>query len=111
MIKLDILRYLPLLVIAFIAIWMLVKKWDFITSVLSDNGQGSATRTSGFVLIMVVAFNELYTTIKTQKFDYQHLVVILVSIGVLFGFIKVVDMVSIWKGGKPTTDKDNTTTV
>ena len=102
--KIEILRYLPLLIIAFVAIWLMVRKWDFITSVLSDNGQGSATRTSGFILVMVVAFNELYTTIKTQKFDYQHLVAILISIGVLFGFIKIVDVIAIWKGNKSNTD-------
>ena len=107
--KLELLRYLPLLVIAFIAIWLLVKKWGFIMSVLSDKGEGSATRTAGMIFVVVVAFNEVYTTLKTQAFNYQHLVAILIAIGVLFGFIKVVDLFSVWKGGKPTDTPEQVT--
>lgn len=96
-----VLRYMPVLGFAVLMMWFLATKWQFISEALSEtNGRGSATRIAGMILTLVVALNEIYTTVKTQEFKYQHLVALLVSIGVLFGFIKVVDLFSIYKTGK-----------
>ena len=98
MIQMQMLRYLPLLGMALLLIWLLWKKWDFVSGALSDGNVPSATRVAGMILTIMVAFNELYTTVKTQKFDYQHLVAILIGIGVLFGLVKAGDLISMYKG-------------
>lgn len=108
---LQIVRYIPMLGFALFMVWLVVYKWPFIEGALSEtdkNGKasGSATRISGIVLILVVAFCEMFTTLKTQEFKYDHLVALLFGIGCLFGFIKVVDLFSIWRGGKlPEAEK------
>lgn len=102
----HLLRFVPFALFAVSMLFFLVKKWDFISAALSDNGTPSATRTGGFILILVVAFNEVFTTMKTMVFDYQHLVALLVAIGVCWGFVKVVDIISIWKGGKGNSEPE-----
>lgn len=108
----HVIRYLPLAGFAFVMMWLMVKKWDFVKEVLSEkDGRGSAFRVGGMVFILTVAFNELYTTVKTQVFQYSHLVAILVAIGVLWGFVKVADLYKLKFGGEaPKTDKDNGST-
>ena len=101
------IRYAPLLGFAFVMMWLMVKKWDFVKEVLSEkDGRGSAFRVGGMVFILTVAFNELYTTVKTQVFLYSHLIAILCAIGVLWGFVKVADLLKLkFGGGDAKTDK------
>lgn len=108
----QLLRYLPILGFALVLLWLLFKKWDFVKEILSETtggkSAGSATRTGGMILILVVAFNECYTTMRTQKFDYDHLVALLVGIGVQFGLVKIVDLFSVWKGGRVPSEPQKT---
>lgn len=96
-------KYLPFAVFAACNLWFLIKKWSFIESCLSDKGQGSATRLSGFIFVEVVSYNEVFTTMQTCVFNITHLDHIMIGIGVLFGFIKVTDMFTIWKGKSVST--------
>lgn len=104
MIHIHVLRYLPILGFALIMLWLIIKKWDFVSSSMSDKGEPSATRVAGMILIITVAFCEIYTTFRTQIFDYKHLVALEFGIGVLFGFIKVMDAFSIYKTGKTSEE-------
>jgi len=86
-------------------IFFLWKKWDYISKALSENGEPSSTRLGGFILIIVVAWNETYTTLRSGMFDKDHLLYILISIGCCWGFVKVPDLISAWKGNSIREDK------
>ncbi len=102
------INYIILGIGCLILLIFLWKKWDFVSKALSDSGQPSATRLCGFIFTLCVVINETYTTMRTQKFDTEHLKLMLIAIGVFFGFIKIVDLMSIWKGIPPKVPEDNT---
>ena len=86
--------------IAFLVLLVFLQtKWDFVSKACSDGGSPSATRLCGFIFTLCVSINETYTTLRTQKFDTEHLKLLLVAIGVLFGIIKITEIMGIWKGG------------
>lgn len=113
--NISLLRYLPLVGISVIIIWLLYSKWDFIKGTFSEikNGveRGSATRISAIMFVVTICFNELYITLRTKDFKYDHLVALLISVGVLFGYIKVMDYFSFIKGNSIKSTETNTTTV
>ncbi len=100
----HVLRFLPFALFSACMLWFLIKKWDFVSGALSDSGTPSATRTGGFIFVLVVAFNEVFTTMKTMEFKYDHLIAILITIGCCWGLVKAVDIMSIMKNGKTTTN-------
>ena len=95
-------NYLILGVIGLVFLAFLWIKWDFISKACSDGSVPSMTRLCGFMFSIMVCFNEVYTTLETMEFDIDHLKFDLLMIGLLFGFIKIVDVVSIWRGVAPT---------
>ncbi len=114
-------NYLILAIGMIVLLVFLWEKWDFVSKALSDNGNPSATRLSGFIFVLVIAINETYTTLRTQKFDIEHLKWILIAIMVLFGMVKVAEIFSFF-GRQPasplppvvtqqTTTQEQSTTV
>lgn len=115
--ELSALRYLPYILIIGLIFGFIWKQWNFFKGVLSEGtpvvdakGEivrdkdgnpiilGSTTRVLAFMFGITMIIAELYIIIKTEKFEYQHLVAFLVSIGVLLGFIKVTDWINAKKG-------------
>lgn len=116
----EIFRYLPVIIIIGLILGFIWKQWSFFKGVLSDgvpvtdkDGKivsdkdgnpifiGSATRVIAFLFGLCIVMCEIYTTIKTEKFDYQHLIAILIAIGVLVGLVKFVDALAVVRGNKP----------
>lgn len=85
---------------------LVIWQMPFFKQCLSDEKGGSGTRLSAFVLVLVIAFCEIFHTIKKQKFDTTHLLYILCAIGILFGVVKVAEIINLrnsclHSGGKP----------
>lgn len=97
-------EHLALLVYAVLVIALNLIKWPFVAAALSDGTSPSSTRIGGYIFVNLVAFCELYHTIRADRFDTTHLLYILISIGVLFGFIKVSDLLAARFGQKQPTD-------
>lgn len=85
------------------------KKWDFVALACSDKGSPSATRICGFIFTLCVVINETFTTMRTQKFDTDHLHSLLIAIGVLFGIIKVTEIMSFFTRSAPPAATTTTT--
>jgi hypothetical protein len=113
-------RYLPVLLIIGSFLIFIWKKWDFFKGVLSDGVPvmdakgdvvrdkegnpiilGSTTRVLAFLFGLAIILAFLYATIQTQKLDTTHLELMLLSIAVLVGAVKIIDALSIIKGQKP----------
>lgn len=80
--------HIALLTYAILVIALNLIKWDFVSAALSENNSPSSMRLSGYLFVHLIAFCELWHTVKTEKFDTTHLQYLLVAVGVLFGLIK-----------------------
>lgn len=110
-------KYIPVILIIGLFLWFIWKKWDFFKGVLSDgipvmdkNGEvvkdkdgnpiflGSATRVMSLLFGLTIMMCEIFTTIKTESFDLNHLITLVLTILILVGLLKAVDAISIVKG-------------
>jgi hypothetical protein len=84
----------------------------FVLRALSEGDKPSSKRLGGFLLVLVICFNETFTTLKTKIFEYNHLVAILVGVMLCWGIATVPQILEVWKGGakhpenKPDENKD-----
>lgn len=96
----HVIRYLPFMAAGIAALYFHISRWDYFKMALSDKGVPSATRLCGYVLTLVIAFCEAYTTMRTQVFDMQHLQWILGGSLAFFGILKISEVLVAIKGGK-----------
>lgn len=92
---------------AIVQLIFIFAKWDWIKEALSEKNAPSSMRLSGFMLVQLVIFCEVWHTMKTAKFDTTHLLYLLVSIGVLFGIIKVAQVMQMM-GKSPAKEEPKT---
>ena len=58
----------------------------------------SSKRMGGYMIIFTVCFNEFYVTVMTQQFPDTHLLYMLISAGVCWGFITAANIITAWRG-------------
>ena len=106
------LDYIIFGIFCLVLLILLLRSKDFIIKALSEGDRPSSKRLGGFLLIIVVCFNETFTTLKTQKFDKDHLLFILIAIMLCWGIATMPQILEAWKGVKPPPDaKSDITTV
>lgn len=118
--ELSVLRYLPVIVIIGLLFGFIWKNWSFFRGVLSDGTPvtdkegkivpdkdgnpiflGSTTRVLAFLFGLGILMCEIYTTMKTEKFDIQHLYAMLLTILILVGLLKTIDAIGVIRGTPP----------
>lgn len=107
--NIHILKFLPFGVFALCMVAIHVWKWDFFSKALSEKDRPSGTRLSGYWIVLTVCFCEVFTTMRTMKFDIEHLKWLSCVGLAYFGILKIAEIVAIWKGGSaPKSEATNT---
>jgi len=103
--SMHILKFLPFGAFALCMVAFHVWKWDFFSRALSDKNSPSGTRLSGYWVVLTVCFCEVFTTMRTMKFDTEHMKWLSCVGLAYFGVLKITEMFVAWKGGKlPNSD-------
>lgn len=92
------INYLIFAVVGLFMIFFLLKKWVFIAAALSESGQPSSRRITAFMFAFCVAFCETYTTLKTQKLEFSHLIALLATIVLSLGLATFPEIIKLWRG-------------
>ena len=100
----HILKFIPFGVFAVCMVALHIWKWKFISDALSEKGNPSGTRLSGYWIVLTVCFCEVFTTMRTMKFDIEHLKWMSCVGLAYFGILKITEIVSIWKGAPVKSD-------
>ena len=90
---------------------IIFRKWDFISRALSEGDSPSSKRLGAFFLVQIVCMCELFYTLKTGVFEFNHLVAILVTIVLCWGIATVPQILqALGKGSGDTTTVTKTAT-
>ena len=79
-------------------------KWDFISKALSDTTGPSALRLTGFMFAMLICICEVFNTMKTGVFDKTHLLYIAATMLLVYGVIKMSEVLAFKNGIKTATE-------
>ncbi len=76
------------------------KKWDFVSKALSDSGSPSALRLTGFLFANLICICEVFYTMRTGIFETRHLLYIAGTMLLLYGVIKMAEVIALKNGNK-----------
>lgn len=101
-------NYIIFAVAAMVMAFFLFRKWEFISQALSEPNKdgtyrGSSRRMVAFLFAFTVCLNEIFTTLKTQKFELSHLYALLLTLFLCLGLTTFAEVAKAWKGGNNDT--------
>ncbi len=101
----DRLDYVIFGIFCIVLFGFLIWKRQFITHALCEGDKPSSKRLGGFFLIVVICFNETFTTLKTMKFEFNHLLAMLAAVMLCWGITTMPQILEAWRGAKHNDNK------